>query len=151
MRAQFVTVLALCALSCAKKEAPQAAAAEGKSEEAAITAEIPATAEARSFAKTLIGTQVSNWHPTGGSAFAYETLTFKPDGTWSAAASVSAGGEDIDCQESGTWKISEATSTDTATMEWGVVKTTCVSRDAGTSQRVVMTILEGGEYKIGFR
>lgn len=150
----FVRGVALAALlaGCGGKKAPEPAA-DGGSAEAAVTAEMPDTAEAKAFAKSLVKTEVKGLGvvSSGGGRLDYNTLTFAPDGRWNATGVVKASDEQFECKETGTWSIEGAETAESATMEWTVEKTTCATREAGTKQRVQMTILKGGEYKIAFR
>jgi hypothetical protein len=118
-----------------------------------MTASVPDTTEARAFAEALVETEVREFAPIsgGGASFVYHSLSFVADGSWSATATVTAGDEGMDCQESGRWTLEQATAAETAILVWTVGKTTCASREVGAAQRVQMTILESGEYKIAFR
>ena len=137
--------------ACGKKEKPAEPAAENTTQE--ITAEMPDTADAKSFAKLLIETEVKDFEPTSGSGaeFEYTSLTFSPNGRWVAEGVVRAQFEEIECREDGTWAIEETESSDTAIMLWKVAKTSCVMREAGAEQRVKMSVFKSGQYKIAFR
>lgn len=120
---------------------------------AKITAEMPDTAYAKAFAKRLVALSIEDWKPIDASSGAdlnYKTLAFSPDGTWNAEALLTASYEEFDCKEHGTWRIDNTDSSETATMDWELVKTTCPMREPGV-QRVKMTIEKGGGYKIMFR
>jgi len=152
MRALLVVLLLAVAPGCGKK-APPEAPTDAEPPPPRFTAEMPDTADAKAFAKRLVDTTVTNWDPVSGEGaeFTFTALSFQPDGVWHADAVMKASFEEFDCKETGSWRIDEAESSDTATMEWTVVKTTCPMRESGASQRVKMTIAKGGTYKIAFR
>ena len=141
-------LIAMFLFGCSKSATPEASP-EAKAP--VITAEMPDSKDARSFAETLIGTTVSDWSPTGNSDFEFLTMSFAGDGTWSATAKLVAGVEDIECNEVGAWKIAEVTDATQATLELSVTKTACANRENGAEQRILMSILNDGTYKIAYR
>lgn len=160
MRPIYALALLTLAAGCGKKAAEPEAAAEAPAEEAApapaaMSAQMPDTKEAKAFAKTLVGTTVSNWSPLdgsgGGGELEYKEMTFDPSGSWAANAVLELGMDTVDCKESGTWAIDEAESKETATMSWKLDKTDCPSRETGVDLRVKMSITGGGQTKIMMR
>jgi len=141
-------LIAMFLFGCSKGATP-APAPEAKAPE--ITAEMPDTKDAKSFAASLIDTTVSEWSPTGNSDFEFLTMSFAGDGTWAATAKLVAGVEDIECNEVGSWKIAEVTDATQATVELTVTKTACANRENGAEQRILMSILNDGSYKIAYR
>lgn len=147
MRAFILSCLILSA--CGKKAATPEAAAAPK--EAALTAEMPDSAEAKAFAKRLVKAEIVGYSPTGNSQFQHNTLDFRGDGTWVADAILEAGGEEVPCAENGTWRIDAADSTDTATLELAIDKTSCPTRSDGTSWRINVTVDNSGSTQIRSR
>jgi hypothetical protein len=144
----FLPILFAAAITgCGSKKAPEAAAAPAKPE---ITASIPDSPEATALAEMLIERGISDWSPTGSRDFKWTKATFRPDGALSVEAKINAGGETIECPETGTWSIAEAESKSGGIVEWDIVKTSCATRDNGTSQRIQLTF-SGSETKISFR
>ena len=143
MSAIVVTALA----GCGSKKAPAAAAEPAKPQ---ITASMPDSAEAKGLAEKLVENGISDWSPTGSRDFKWTGATFHPDGALKVQAKIVAGGETIECPETGTWSIAEADSKTSGIVEWTIVKTSCATRDNGTSQRVQLTY-SGSETKISFR
>jgi len=153
MRSALI-VLPLLLVACGGKKAPAPTpAAETAPAEEPLSATMPDSKEARTFARKLVDTTVTNWQPISGSGakFVYNELTFAPAGTWKATGFVEASFEKIDCAESGTWEIVEASSASQATMVWTVGKTTCPMREAGASTRVLVDLPKAGTYEISFR
>ena len=146
MRQLFLlSTAALMFIGCGKKDTQSTAAVEAT--KVANTA-----VDSSGFAKRLVGIEVVNWEPTSnsGAQFKYSSLKFKEDGTWNASAVVTANFEEFACKEHGTWTVEDETSNTSATMEWSLMGTTCITREKGTSIRVLMT-LSGSSYKISFR
>ncbi len=146
------TVLALLTLAaCGGKQAEPEVAAEPV---AAINANIPQDANSQSFAKALLGLNITNFRPSdamGGAVLTYSSLSFRPDGSWHAAGQVAIGEDSMECNEQGSWSMEPADQATTATMTWSVETTDCAGRKAGTEQRVQMSILANGQYKVLFR
>lgn len=128
-----------------KKEAAPAAAAEAAP---ALTVEMPEDPGAKKFAKQLIDTKVENLNPTGSSDFKM-AMSFQPDGTWTGTGFAELGGETLDCDEVGTWKI-DTMDGESALMDWTITKTNCPNRENGASQRVQFQFA-GTTYKVSFR
>lgn len=155
MRSALVVLPLLLTVACGGKKSPAPATAEAPTApaEEALQATMPDSKEARNFARKLVDTKVTNWQPISGSGakFVYNELTFSPSGAWQANGYVEASFEKIDCAESGTWEIVEATSANQATMVWTIGKTSCPMREAGASTRVVVDLPKAGDYQISFR
>ncbi len=146
-------VLLTLLVACGGKKEPVAAAAatEAAPVESAITAQMPDSADAKAFAKALVKTGIRDLSvSTNGARFVYQTMTFGSDGRWTAKGAVTAGDETMDCTESGGWTIEDATSATVATMVWALDKTNCAARDAGTTQRVQVTLADGSA-NVAFR
>ena len=146
------TTLALLTLiACGGKQAePEVASAPAP----AIESNIPNDAKSQAFAKALLGLNLANFKPTdamGGAVLTYGSMSFRPDGTWHAAGSVAIGEDSMECNEQGSWTMEPAEQATTATMTWSVETTDCAGRKSGTDQRVQMSILNNGQYKIMFR
>lgn len=140
MHVRTLALLTLASLgACGKKATEPEPAAAAKPAKAKITADIPEGPDAQAFARKLIGVEV-RWSPTSSSDFTHTALRFAPDGTWSADALVRAAGEELPCNEVGSWQLDSVEGPDTGTLVWSVVKTSCASRDAGTEHRVWMKI-----------
>jgi hypothetical protein len=153
MRVLWTLAVLTALVGCGEKKAPEpaAAATEAPPAEPEVTAEMPASGEAKSFAKALIKQGIQNLSvSTSGARFVYHSMTFTGDGKWTATGAVTAADETMECTENGSWKIEDATSADVATMVWTVDKTNCASRDAGTTQRVQVT-LKDGSADVAFR
>ena len=80
----------------------------------------------------------------------YSSVTFSPDGRWQANGAVEIADETMECTEVGTWTMDPADSETTASMTWVIEKTTCAGREAG-EQRVSLSLLGNGSYKVDFR
>lgn len=113
---------------------------------------LPEGNNAKSYAEKLLRIPVTNWKPiaNGEADFVYKRMTFSADNTWAANAQMTAQGETVDCQESGTWVMESAEAENIATMEWTVQKTNCPGRNENSIIRVKATIKDG-EYDIMFR
>jgi hypothetical protein len=151
MRRNAVVLILMTA--CAPK-APVTASpvSEGAAEAPALSADIPDTADARSFAKALVNTVVTDWEVAGGSggAVTYADLRFDGDGTWNAQGNFTADGEKFPCVETGSWTLDDTSSSSVGTMDWTISKTTCPTREAGSSVRVQVTLNKSGA-EIAFR
>lgn len=130
------------------KPAPQAS---GEAEPA-MTAQMPDSAEAKSFAKKLVALTITDYEVSGGGAtLGYKTLTFAPSGQWNADGVVEASYETFDCKESGSWMIDKAESSDAAVMVWTLESTSCATREKGTEVRLRMVIDKAGEFQVQYR
>jgi len=108
---------------------------------------------AKPFVTQLIGTTTGNFTPTDsdGATFEYTRLQFKGDGTWSADGYVEAMDEKMECSESGTWTVEEATSSTVGTLSWTLTETSCVGRDKGAETRAQLTVGKTGIENALFR
>ncbi|MBN2798816.1 MAG: hypothetical protein JXX28_06660 [Deltaproteobacteria bacterium] len=142
---------ALLLTACGPKEAAPVAPAEAAPPP--ITVEMPDTSEARAFADNLVHTAIRDWAPIQGSEvrLTYSSMNFDLDGTWRANGLMKASFEEFDCQESGSWHIGEATTERNATVAWEIGRTTCPTREVGTTQRVELTIAKNGDVAVQFR
>jgi len=105
------------------------------------------------FAAALVANTTRNFTPTDsdGAVFEYTTLQFRGDGTWRAEGYVEAMDERMECVESGTWTIDDASSATVGTIAWSVGETSCVGRDSGTETRAEVTVSDGGIRSALFR
>ena len=147
----YASIALLALTACGNKEAPPEAGGEPT---AAIPSTIPTDAMSQAYAEKLMDLTLSNFKPSdalGGAVLTYNTMTFRPDGSWHAAGSVAIGEDAMECEEQGTWLMDAASSQTTATLTWGIETTDCAGRKVGEEQRVQMTILDNGQYKVLFR
>lgn len=159
MRAAFMALVVCSSLvACGKKSTPEAAAPEAAAapapQPASLTVKMPAGGEAKAFARNLIDTDIVDFKPTGtGSSvqFVYKTMSFMPDGTWSADASVEANFEEIPCKESGSWSIASVSSPQIGTVTWTVDQTNCAMREGGEETRGQVTLGKGTGFSVAFR
>ena len=102
---------------------------------------------------TLIGSTTSNFAPTDsdGASFEYTSLQFRGDGTWSAEGYVEAMDEKMECTESGTWSVEDASSKTVGTIAWTVGEASCVGRDQGATTRAQVTVGSNGIQSAMFR
>ncbi len=143
-----LVVLALVAAAGCKKKQPEPAAEPSAPKKAQITAEIPEGAEARAFAEKLVANGLQDINPTGSSDFSM-TLEFRPDGHYAGKGHAELGGETLDCEETGTWRIEEMVD-GKARVEWTIVRTNCPNRDGGSSDRALVGFA-GKEASVSFR
>lgn len=145
----FALIAALTA--CGEKEPTSTAAAEeAKSEESSV---VPGDKASQQFAKKLFDLDVKRFRPAEGDGIKleYDSLKFSPDGSWFATGAVSVADESMECKERGSWSMDTAIDSDTADMSWTIEDTSCAGREAGAEQRVQMTILDNGQFKVKFR
>ena len=144
-------VLAFALVACGEKEptttAAPAEAASTKSDK------VPSDPSSEKFGEKLFKLEITSFRPIdgGGASLIYDRLTFAPDGTWTATGSVTAADEKMECVETGDWTMDPAEDDDTASMTWTINKTNCAGREVGTVQRVRMTLLKDGSFKVEFR
>ena len=144
-RLSFLALTAL--MACPKPSAPEAAPMDKGPE---ITVAMPDSDAARAFARKMLKADIQNWSPTDDRAFQWESVTFKPDGTFVAKAAIRAGGESVPCDEIGTWSVDKAVDKTHATMDWTVTKTDCATRSSGDKLRVAVRF-EGDDVNIAYR
>ena len=139
-----VLPLALVLAACGPKDSNVQAAGAGIG-----STQVPDDASSRKFAVKLLGLQVLSWTPStsGAVQLVYNTLTFLDQNRWQADATLSVLDEETSCRENGVWTMEPARSSNTATVEMTVEKTSCPDREAGTTVRVDATILQDGTYK----
>jgi len=146
-----MTLLFALTLACGEKEETSTAAAE----EAATPSSsvVPDDKNSQAFAKKLYSLDVKRFRPVEGDGIKleYSSFTFKPDGTWVALGAVSVADESMECKETGNWAMDAAETKDTATMTWTMNSTNCAGRETPHEQRVEVTILDGGQFKVKFR
>jgi hypothetical protein len=147
----YASIALLALTACGNKEAPPEAGGEPT---AAIKSNIPGDDMSQAYAEKLMDLTLRNFKPSdalGGAVLTYTSMTFRPDGSWYAAGSVAIGEDAMECEEQGTWLMEAASSQTTATMTWGIETTDCAGRKVGEEQRVQMSILDNGQYKVLFR
>lgn len=149
---RIALVLALTALSftgCKKKDAePAAAEAEPAPKAAAMTVEHPDTPEGKKFAEKLIANGLSNINPTGSSNFSM-SFVFKGNGQWTATGLAELGGETLECEEAGKWKVEDMVE-EKGRLEWTIERSNCPNRSAGDSQRALVAF-DGKDATVSFR
>ena len=140
-----ITILSALLLisACGKKTTSEPVAAK-----AAFTAEMPDSPEAKKFARQLTGNPLVDVSPTGSSNFNL-TVTFGTDGSFTSTGQAELGGETLECEEVGTWRIDSMDSTK-ANMDWTLSKTNCPNRENGSTQRVLLEFT-ADDFKISFR
>lgn len=108
---------------------------------------------AKPFAMALIGSVTTNFSPSDsdGAAFEYTKFQFRGDGTWAAEGYVEAMDERMECAESGSWVLAEASSSSVGTIAWTVTETSCVGRENGTETRAQVTLGGSGISSALFR
>jgi hypothetical protein len=146
-------IIGLCFLvaACGPKTKTAANSSEAKPAKTAdaLTVERPDGADA--YAKLVIASGIRNWSPTGNSQFKWKQVTFVGDGTVSATALLRAGGEELDCSETGTWRIDQVETKTSGTLELVLAKTDCPSREDGHQQRIALTINPDGSQNVSAR
>jgi hypothetical protein len=115
-----------------------------------VTVNLPDGPDGSSFATLLVTTPVTNWSPTDDRSFQYGNLTFLGDGTFIAAAALSAGGESVPCQEGGSWSVEAVESPTIGTIEMTLEDTDCATRQPGGTQRIRIS-READYYRIAYR
>ena len=146
----FATVLsALLLTGCGEKSPARSAPAAEVGP--AISMDLPAGT--KGFVHTLIGSTTAGFSPTDsdGATFVYTRLQFRGDGSWAAEGYVEAMDEKMDCAESGSWSIEEASSNTVGTITWTTVDTSCVGREAGALIRAQLSLGDNGITDAQFR
>ncbi|NCG20793.1 MAG: hypothetical protein GWP91_17430 [Rhodobacterales bacterium] len=146
MRTITVLTVLLLIASCGKKTATETAAVAPP--RSAFTAEMPDSPEAKKFAKQLTGSPLRGVSPTGSSNFNLH-LTFAADGSFTSTGQAELGGETLECEEVGTWRIDSMDGIK-ANMDWTLAKTNCPNRENGSTQRVLLEFT-ADDFKISFR
>ena len=142
-------LLATLAIGCGDKAdtataAPDAAPAKSEF--------IPDDKLSQQFGERLMEANLVNFKAVEGSdaELVYTSFTFAPDGRWQAQGAVEIADETMECTEAGTWTMDPAESETTASMTWVLAKTNCAGRSPG-EQRVRLSLLKDGSYKVDFR
>ncbi|HJN74985.1 MAG TPA: hypothetical protein QGF58_13735 [Myxococcota bacterium] len=146
-----MTLLFALTMACGEKEDTSTAAPE----EAATPASsaVPDDKASKAFAKRLFELDIKRFQPVEGDGIKleYDSFVFKPDGNWVATGTVSVMDESMDCKERGVWTMDAADSEETASMTWTLEDTSCPGREPHAEQRVEVTILDDGQFKVKFR
>ena len=146
-----MTLLFALTLACGEKEETSTAAVE----EAATPSSsvVPDDKNSQAFAKKLYDLDIKRFRPVEGDGIKleYDSFVFKPDGSWVATGAVSVADESMECKEVGSWTMDPAETKDTATMTWTMDNTNCAGRSVPHEQRVEVTILDTGQFKVKFR
>jgi len=140
-------------LACGEKsEAPNSSASASPAVSMSQL-DIPSDSQSKAFAKTLLGTALTNFRPTdtSGFKFIYTSMRFANDNTWSAAGYIEFEDMRMDCEESGTWSMGAAQSSSTAIVTWTVDSTDCDGRDSGSETRALLELGSDGLKNIQFR
>lgn len=145
----FMLIATLTA--CGEKEETSTAAAEEAATESSSA--VPADKASQQFAKKLFDLNIKGFRPVEGDGIKleYSSMEFKPDGSWFATGAVSVADETMECKERGAWTMDPAVDANNADMSWTVEQTNCAGREAGTEQRLQMSILDSGQFKVKFR
>ncbi len=129
-------------------EAAEAPAASSKS----LGDQVPSDSTSQGFARKLVGLAIQNHKAVDGDGvtLVYSTLSFEGDGSWNANGAVEVMDETMECTESGSWTMSEATSATVASVEWTVSETNCAGREPEAAQRAEVT-LSKSDWELKFR
>ena len=103
--------------------------------------DVPNDSNSKKFAKQLVSTDINNFSPDA-EGLRYNKMTFNGDNTWKAEAVVHVMDEEMECHESGTWKMDPASSTTVANMNWTISSTDCPTRQAPQELRVEVTLVK---------
>lgn len=145
--------LVLALTGCGEKKPAASNAAAGSANLVTEATKIPADDNSKAFAERLLRNPAKSFKPTDantGAKFIYNELTFKPDNTFVANATMYADGEEINCVERGEWAMEKATDANTADMTWTVTYSNCPSRPEHNLMRINVHI-EKGDYTFQFR
>lgn len=149
MRTLALVSSLLLLAGCPKQEA---ASGTGAAVAEAAAADVPSDAASRAFAETLMKNPLESFSPDdgGGASFKWKSLGFGAGNVWKAASVLSAGGEDVDCEESGRWSLEKAEAPTKATVVLQTQATSCPGRSESKEYRLVMT-RDGGGWQVSFR
>lgn len=134
--------------SACKKASPEPAAAPEAEPKAEMAVEMPREPAAMKLAERLVADGLSGVNPSGSSDFSM-AFTFQPNGHWAGKGHAELGGESLDCEETGTWKI-DTMEGEQGIVQWSIVRTNCPNRTAGDMQRALVGF-QGKEATISFR
>ncbi len=144
MKRIALMTLALAALAGCKKSETSTAAPE----QAAKTQwgdQVPDDAASRAFADALVRQTITDLRVTDdGGVLTYRSMRFKPDGSWSASGDVAIADEEMECTESGQWRMDAAETETKAMVSYTVDSTDCAGRASGGDQRVMIDINDDG-------
>lgn len=140
-------------VACGEKAPPSNAGSAPTESAPAKVAGAPGDAASQSFARTLVGLNITNFSPSGasGATFKYNTLSFKADGTFSASGYVEIDDERMDCTETGPWTMDAAESATVAPVSWTIEKTNCAGRDAGAEVRALVDLSNPSDPRFSYR
>lgn len=144
----LLTAVALLSIAACKKKPQEPAAAPEPEPKVELSVEMPREAAAMKLAERLVADGLTGVNPTGSSEFSMN-FTFHPTGNWSGKGHAELGGESLDCEEAGTWKI-DTMEGDKGIVQWAIVRTNCPNRNGGDVQRALVGF-EGKEHTISFR
>ncbi len=147
MRATVLSFALALVAGCPKQDAGAVAAAPS-----GPAADVPGDAASRAFAEALMGNPLQSFSPDdgGGASFSWKKVEFSGGNTWTATSVLSAGGEDVDCEESGKWSMEAAESATRATVVLQTAQSSCPGRAQDKQYRLLMT-REGGGWQVLFR
>lgn len=146
----MILMFALTAACGEKEDTSTAAPAEAAEPSSDV---VPDDKNSKAFAKKLYEIDAKRFEPVEGDGIKleYSSFRFLPDGSWVAAGAVSVMDETMECKERGSWTMDASEDGNTAGMTWTLTETGCAGREAPTEQRVEVTILDGGQWKVRFR
>ena len=144
-----IVILMLALTGCPKSD--EAVAPSSRAPQ--IGAHLPQDATSKAYVGNLVDTTFTNFRPVegGGAVLNYDTMRFRPDGTWAAEGGVSIMEDTMECTESGSWSMEPASSESVSVVTWSVEATDCASRSPGSDTRAQITLEDGGRYKFQFR
>jgi len=147
-----IILLASLSLAEAKKSkstdnASDASAAVPATPKKVQAQNVPNDKVSKAYAEKLLGTVGTGFSPNS-EGLTYTKLTFAADNTWHAEGLVAIMDEEMDCVETGTWMMDEATSETAANMTWTMTSTDCPSRVAPIEMRLelILTGTAAGVY-----
>jgi hypothetical protein len=117
-----------------------------------IGANLPQDATSKAFIGNLVNTTIRNYQPVEGAvSLTYDTMGFRPDGSWSASGAVSIMEDKMECVESGGWIMDAAASETDGVVTWTVDDTDCASRKTEVSTRARILLKDGSQPTFSFR
>ena len=100
---------------------------------------VPNDKLSKAYAANLLDTVGTGFSPNS-EGLTYTKLTFAADNTWHAEGLVAIMDEEMDCVETGTWIMDEATSETATNMTWTMTSTDCPSRVAPIEMRLELIL-----------
>lgn len=154
MSRTLALALALVTIGCAPKKAPAPAAKS--SDDGGINSDtvIPADKDSKSFADHLVRTPIQGFRPSDGDGaqIMWNKVRFSPKNTFTAAAKLTAAGEEIDCEETGKWAMPDPAASDKkATIDLDIDASNCPGRPSAGKLRVLVSITGDDDYALVFR